>query len=115
MNLLLTTSQTSTDTDVAMSTTSTKSKMIQLLQKAGFDSVRPDTAQQISNYIIQQRINAGRESKSTREEVDFGKIVQKPISLEEITTHAEVIRNIINPPKEEAPRQTGKALAKTLF
>lgn len=85
--------------------------IIPLLKQAGFDSVKADTAQKISNYIIEQRISAGRESKNTGAEVDFGEIVQKPISLKEITTHTEAIEDIINPPKQETPRKTGNALA----
>jgi hypothetical protein len=68
-------------------------------------SATANLTQQVNNYLIGQRINEGK----------FAGIVKEPISPQEIITHAEVIRNIINPPKEEAPRQTGKALAKTLF
>ena len=89
--------------------------IIPLLKQAGFDSVKADTAKKISNYIIEQRISAGRESKNTGAEVDFGEIVQKPISLKEITTHAEAISNIINPPKEEPSRKTGIDLANVPF
>jgi hypothetical protein len=108
---MLTTTLTPITTTEPQTAQTKSTSIIPLLQQAGFDSVKADTAQQISKFIIEQRINAGRESKDTEAKVDFGEIVQKPISLKEITTHTEAISNIINPPKQEPSRKTGFNLA----
>jgi hypothetical protein len=74
--------------------------------------MNPNTAQQISNYIIQQRVNEYCEATQKGVKGNPSEIVQ-PISSEEITTHAQAIRDIINPPKKETPRESGNALANT--
>ena len=90
--------------------------IIPLLQQAGFNLGQDDktVAQQISNYIIQQRINDGKSTEinkpiSQEEIITLGK---KPIPRKEVTTefttHADVIRSIINSPKQEAPKQEAR-------
>ena len=81
---------------------------------AGFNSMNSDTAQRISNYILQQRVKEYCKASENGVKGNPSEIVQ-PISLEEIITHAQAIRNIINPPKQKPLRQYGKNLADPLF
>jgi hypothetical protein len=60
--------------------------------------------QEVNNYLIGQRINEGK----------FAGIVKEPISLEEIITNTQGIKNIINPPKQEPLRQDGNNLARNV-
>jgi hypothetical protein len=94
----------------AQTAQSKPTSIIPLLNQAGFNSMNPDTAQRISNYILQQRVQEYCEATQQGVKGNPRKIVQ-PISAEEIIAHAEAIRDIINPPKQETPRQTGNALA----